>query len=139
MRKILLILAVLALSLNACGRKEPPQPMVNDTPPVLTKVSHVVSGNIVKIEVESRGGSNGIGFQIDRTEIDPYCNCPGFWRRYHEERPFAGNFGKPLSQVITLKDLSKEYLFRVRAIDSLGRFSDWSKVIRVHAEAELFN
>lgn len=138
MRKILLILAIAAIALTGCGRKEPPQPVVNDTPPTLTKVTHVVSGNILKIEVESSGGSNGIGFQIDRTEIDPYCNCPGFWRRFHEERPFAGNFGKPLSQVITLKDPDKEYVFRVRAIDALGRFSDWSKIIRARADAELF-
>lgn len=138
MRKVLLILAIAALALTGCGRKEPPQPIANDTPPVLTKVSHEISGNILKIEVEISGGSNGIGFQIDRTEIDPYCNCPGFWRRYHEATPFAGNFGKPLSQVITLKDLSKEYLFRVRAIDALGRFSDWSEIIRARADAELF-
>jgi hypothetical protein len=138
MRHLFIIFAIAVLAISGCGRKEPPQPVVNDAVPTLTKVTHVVSGNILKITVEISGGSHAIGFQIDRTEIDPYCNCPGFWRRYHEETPLAENFGKPLSQVITLKDLSKEYAFRVRAIDALGRFSDWSKTIRARAEAELF-
>jgi len=138
MRKVLLILAIAALTLSGCGRKEPPQPVASDAPPAIVKVSHTLEGNIVRITIESSGGSGGIGFQMDRAEIDPYCNCPGFWRRYHEQTPRAENFGNPLSQLVTLKSLEKEYAFRVRAIDALGRFSEWSKVIRVRAEAELF-
>jgi len=138
MRNLLLIITVTLLVLTGCGRKEPPQPVMSDAMPTLTQVNHVVSGNVVNIEVEISGGSHGIGFQIDRAEIDPYCNCPGFWRRYQEQTPRAENFGKPLSQVINLKDPNKEFAFRVRAIDALGRFSDWSKIIRVRVDAELF-
>ena len=138
MRKVLLILAIAALVLSGCGRKEPPQPVTSNAPPAIVKVSHELEGNIVRITIESSGGSDGIGFQMDRAEIDPYCNCPSFWRRYYEQTPRAENFGNPLSQLVTLKDLEKEYAFRVRAIDALGRFSEWSKVIRVRAEAEKF-
>jgi hypothetical protein len=139
MRKFLLLIAIMALVLTGCGRKEAPQPIINDAPPVIAKISHEVVGNSLKIELSLEGGSHGIGYQIDRTEIDPYCKCPGFWRRYHEATPKSENFGKSsLTQLIVLKGMDVEYAFRVRAIDALGRFSDWSQVIRARAEADLF-
>jgi hypothetical protein len=138
MRKVLFILAIAALVLSGCGRKEPPQPVTSNAPPAIVEISHIVEGNILRISMELSGGSDGIGFQVDQAEIDPYCNCPGFWRRYREKSPHPQNFDKPLSQLITLKSLEKEYAFRVRAIDALGRLSEWSKVIRVRAETGVF-
>ena len=139
MRNVLFVAVILSLALIGCGRKEAPQPIINDAPPSITKISHEVVGNSLKIELSLEGGSHGIGYQIDRTEIDPYCKCPGFWRRFHEATPKSENFGKSsLTQLIVLKGMDVEYAFRVRAIDALGRFSDWSEVIRVRAQAELF-
>jgi len=128
-----LIIAVLSvLILTGCGRKEMPQPVTSEEPPSIVSISHEVAGNSLKIELQLAGGSYGIGYQIDRAEIDPYCKCPGFWRRYLEEAPNPANFDKPrLSQLISIKSLDTEYAFRVRAIDALGRFSEWSQIIRV--------
>lgn len=135
MRKVLIILAIVALALAACGRKEPPQPMVNDAPPTLTKVTHTVSGNVLKIDLKVVGGSYGIGIQIDRAEIDPHCNCPGFWRRFSEISPKAKHYEAPsLTKFINLRGGDIEYAFRIRAIDALGRFGEWSKVIRARAD-----
>ncbi len=137
MRKMIVVLAVLGLTLSACGRKEPPQPVADAAPPGIAEISHVIVGNSLKIDLKLVGGSYGIGYQIDRAEIDPYCKCPGFWRRYHEELPSPENMNKTeLTQLITLKNPDIEYAFRVRAIDALGRFSEWSRTIR--AQAELF-
>jgi len=137
MRKSLLILAMLAITATGCGRKEAPQPVVNEAPPAIAEISHELNGNGLQIKMKLTGGSHGIGYQIDRAEIDPYCKCPGFWRRYYEELPDPRNFNKPhLSQLIILKT-DREYAFRIRAIDALGRFSEWSKIIRVRAEEKV--
>jgi len=135
MRKTLFILAVALLTLTGCGRKEPPQPIVSDAPPSITAISHSVSGNTLKIDLQVAGGSYGIGIQIDRAEVDPHCNCPKFWRRFSEIAPKAKYYDAPeLSKFINLRGGELEYAFRVRAIDSLGRFSPWSKVIRARAD-----
>jgi len=137
MRKVLFILAIASLVLSGCGRKEPPQPVVNDSPPKITEISHLISGNSLRIDLKLEGGSYGIGFQIDRAEIDPHCNCPSFWRRYAEAAPKAKNYESPgLSKLINLRDGDVEYAFRVRAIDALGRFSEWSKIIRARSQLE---
>ena len=137
MHKVLLIIAVTALLFSGCGRKEPPQPIVNDAPPSVTIISHSVSGNTLKVDMKLAGGSYGIGIQIDRAEIDPHCNCPGFWRRYVESSPKAKNYDKPsLSKFINLRGGELEYAFRIRAIDALGRFSEWSKTIRARSQLE---
>lgn len=139
MKKYLTIVAVLALVLTGCGRKEVPQPVTHKAPPVITAISHEVGGNSLKIKLKMSGGSYGIGYQIDRAEIDPYCKCPGFWRRYLEKSPDPKNFNKgQFSQLIILTSPDMEYAFRVRAIDALGRFSEWSRIIRVKADPSAF-
>ncbi len=137
MRKVLLILAVSALLFSGCGRKEPPQPIVNDAPPSITEISHSISGNTLQVDLKLAGGSYGIGIQIDRAEIDPHCDCPGFWRRYAESSPKAKNFDKPvLTKFINLRGGELEYAFRIRAIDVLGRFGEWSETIRARSQLE---
>jgi len=135
MRKFLLLFVITAFLLAGCGRKEPPQPMAESAPPVLISVEHIIAGNSLQLDIKMSGGANGIGYQIDRAEIDPHCNCPGIWRRHHEELPQAKNFKRPsISQLVNLKSSKIEYVFRVRAVDSLGRFSEWSRTIRARAE-----
>jgi hypothetical protein len=48
--------------------------------------------------------------------------------------PNPKNFDKPsISQMLNLRGGDIEYVFRVRAVDALGRFSEWSKPIRARA------
>jgi len=130
---------ILALALGGCGRKEAPQPIAEEAPPVITAISHTMAGNVLKIEMKISGGSYGLGYQIDRAEIDPYCKCPGFWRRYQEQQPTKENLDKEnFSELIPLRAPDVEFAFRVRAIDALGRFSEWSRVIRAKADPEAF-
>ena len=135
MRKFLLLFIMAAFVLAGCGRKEPPQPVADNAPPAIVSLKHVASGNSLRLEIEMSGGSGGIGYQVDRAEMDPYCKCPGTWRRHYEELPNPQNFDSPLVQVFNLRGGDIEYVFRVRAIDALGRFSEWSKPIRARAEA----
>jgi len=135
MRKFLLLFVMATFVLTGCGRKEPPQPMVGDAPPAIVSIEHLISGNSLKLDIEMSGGAGGIGYQIDRAEMDPYCKCPGIWRRHYEELPNPKNFDKSsISQLLNLRGGDIEYLFRVRAIDALGRFSEWSKPIRAKSE-----
>jgi len=135
MRKTLLLIAIAAIALSACGRKEPPQAIADGAPPTLVAVEHVVAGNSLKLDIKMSGGSRGIGYQIDRAEIDPHCNCPGIWRRHYEELPQAANFKRPsIPQLINLKSFKTGFAFRVRAVDALGRFSEWSPTIRARSE-----
>ncbi|MDT8375357.1 MAG: fibronectin type III domain-containing protein [Mariprofundaceae bacterium] len=134
MRKFLLFFVITAFVLAGCGRKEPPQPIADNAPPALVSVEHIITGNSLKLDMVLSGGSGGLGYQIDRAEMDPYCKCPGEWRRYYEEMPNPKNFDKPsLSKLINLRGGDMEYVFRVRAVDALGRFSEWSKPIRARA------
>lgn len=135
MRKFILLFIVAAFVLAGCGRKEPPQPVTDAPAPTITMFKQAVLGNALQLNVKIAGGNYGVGYQVDRSEIDPGCNCPSFWRRYHEEAPSAKNFNKELSMLIRLMADTK-YAFRVRAIDGAGRFSEWSKPF--FAESEKF-
>lgn len=139
LRNTLLMIAVTAFVLSGCGRKEAPRPVADTPPPAIAAISHEVIGKTLKIELQLSGGSQGIGYQIDRAEIDPYCKCPGFWRRFDEEAPREANLDKgSFSKLIVLKTPNTEYAFRVRAIDAIGRFSEWSRIFRVKADPSAF-
>lgn len=134
MRKFLLLFIMAAFVLAGCGRKEPPQPVADNAPPAIVSLEHFITENILHLDIKMSGGSGGIGYQIDRAEMDPYCKCPGIWRRHYEEMPNPKNFDKPsISQMLNLRGGDIEYVFRVRAVDALGRFSEWSKPIRARA------
>jgi len=134
MRKFLLLFIMASFVLAGCGRKGPPQPIAENAPPAIVSIEHLITGNILKLGIKMSGGSGGIGYQIDRAEMDPYCKCPGIWRRNYEELPHPKNFDKsPISHLINLRSGDIEYLYRVRATDALGRFSEWSKPIRARA------
>ncbi len=135
MRKFVLLFIVAAFVLAGCGRKEPPQPIAANAPPTIVSLKHTIIRNSLNLDIEMGGGSGGIGYQVDRAEMDPYCKCPGTWRRYYEEMPIPKNFDKSsMSQLINLRGGDIEYVFRVRAVDALGRFSEWSRPIRAKAD-----
>lgn len=133
MRKTILILAMLALVLGGCGRKEPPQAIADAPAPKFAMFKHSVESNALYLTMKITGGSYGVGYQVDRSEIDPSCKCPSFWRRFYEEVPSKKHFNKEISKLIGLKQ-NREYAFRVRAIDALGRFSEWTRPFLAKAE-----
>ena len=126
MRRLFIGLAVLLL-FAGCGRKEPPQAIASGVEPAIVTLKHEIIGNSLKITIVLTGGSGGVGYQVDRAEIDPYCKCPGLWRRYYERPPQTGQAGKPLHQLISLG--RKERAYRFRAVDGIGRLSKWEKTI----------
>lgn len=124
----------LAVFLTACGRKEAPQ-IVAGSPPEIAALTHEISGNSLKLDLRLAGGEEGVGYQIDRAEMDPFCKCPGMWRRYYELPPHSSHANKPLTRLINLRSSKQEYFFRIRAVDGLGRLGPWSKPIHARAEA----
>jgi hypothetical protein len=125
MRNLVLLIVVAAFVLVGCGRKEPPQVMADAPAPKIVSFKHSVESNALYLTMKISGGAYGVGYQVDRSEIDPSCKCPSFWRRHYEEVPTKKNLGNELSKVIWLRQ-EKEFAFRVRAIDALGRFTEWT-------------
>ncbi|MDX8388988.1 MAG: hypothetical protein R8M38_00720 [Mariprofundaceae bacterium] len=139
MHKQLLILIILAVSIAGCGRKEPPKIVsAHVDMPVLVALQHHVVGNMVKLTFSLTGGSHGIGYQIDQTKMDPICNCPGFWRRHFEEPPQAKNYTQNFVKLLPLSNPATVYLYRIRAVDALGRLGNWSEPIKVQGNAKAY-
>jgi len=136
MRTSLKLTLWLCIGLGAisCGRKEPPQVIGEGPPPAIAEMTHEIEGNILVLNLRLQGGADGIGYQVDRTEIDPYCKCPGFWRRFFDRPPAPELAGRLLQKNINLKTTVEEYVFRIRAVDGLGRLGPWSKPFRAQAE-----
>jgi len=129
MRNIMLL--VLGMLLMAgCGRKEPPQAIVEATPPEIASLKIINADPSKKLEIQLAGGAGGVGYQIERAEMDPYCKCPGVWRRYYEEPPLLRNNTRVLEKMIRLEKGGHTYVFRLRAIDDVGRLGSWSKNIQ---------
>jgi len=128
----LIVLAAILL-LTACGLKEAPQLVEDLGPPAITDFQYSLEGNGVRMTFRLAGGAGGIGYQIDRTEIDPFCDCPGFWRRFYEQPPLARQAGKLQQRTLGIP-FERSFAFRVRAIDGLGHLGPWGEVIRVRAE-----
>lgn len=128
------ILLCIAVVLMACGRKEAPQVVGEGPPPAVASLEHEIVGNTLVLTLRLAGGAEGVGYQIDRSEIDPHCNCPGFWRRYYELSPGPKFAGRPLKRIIDLRGGKREFAFRIRAIDGLGRLGPWSKPIRAKSQ-----
>ena len=125
----------IALALAGCGRKEPPVPMAESAPPVIVSLTHDVHVNVLEIEVVlSGGGAGGVGYQVDRAPIDPYCKCPGFWRRYRTVRAQPSLVGTKTKVLLDLRGGSIAYAFRIRAVDAIGRLGPWSKIIRARSQ-----
>ena len=129
MHKFLLFVVVLLMAAG-CGRKEPPQVMVDAGPPEIATLNVIDADPSNKIEIELVGGKGGVGYQIDRAEMDPYCKCPAMWQRYYEEPPQVINNTRKLQKMIRLEVGGHDYVYRFRAIDALGRLGAWSKSIQ---------
>ena len=133
-RRSVWLCLVLALLLNGCGRKEMPQVLSGTSvTPQISDLSHDVVGNVLRLEFVLKGNAQGVGYQIDRTQMDPYCNCPGFWRRFFEQPALAKQVNEKAKRIINLKTDAVEFVFRIRAIDATGSFGPWSKLIHARA------
>ncbi len=120
------------LMLAACGHKAPPQP-ADASPPRIVGLKHEVTGPALKLEFVLQGDPAGVGYQIDRAEIDPICNCPTMWQRYFEQPPYPNQVGERQTRLLNLRTLDRTYLFRIRAFDAHGRLGAWSETIRAQA------
>ncbi|MFQ5345832.1 MAG: hypothetical protein ACE5DZ_07730 [Mariprofundus sp.] len=129
LQKRIWLVVMLVLVVAGCGRKEAPQP-AGEIKPQIVDLKYAVNGSVLRLDFELQGDERGVGFQIDRTRIDPYCQCPGFWRRYLDVPPRRNMANKPAYKIITLKNDTVDYLFRIRAIDAAGNLGPWSKMIR---------
>lgn len=126
---------IILLALTGCGRKEPPVPMAETAPPRIVSIKHDIHLNVLEVDMLlDSGDPNGVGYQIDRAPIDPYCNCVGFWRRYRSEQPRASWLGAKVKVMLNLGGGTYTYAFRIRAVDALGRLGSWSKVIRARSQ-----
>jgi len=124
------MLLILSFGLAACGRKETPVPVVpENAKPQIQNLESEIAGNILKLSFTLTGNPAGMGYQIDRTQIDPYCKCPGFWRRYYDQQPLSHLANDNTAKNLNLKTDKIEYLFRIRAVDQNGSFGPWSRAI----------
>ena len=128
------LLLVTVLLISGCGRKEAPQ-IHGDAgeKPQIVGLQYEVVGNVLQLSFTLVGDANGVGYQIDRTQMDPYCQCLGRWRRYYERPPFAEQVGKSLTKPINLKTDKVEFIYRIRAVDTFGNLGSWSKAIHARA------
>jgi hypothetical protein len=138
MRSWIWILLATLLVLGGCGRKEAPQIVHDSQPPQLVDLQHELNGMVMKLDFELAGSPEGVGYQVDRAEIDPYCKCPGLWRRYLEQLPIPKNIGVPITKVLKLRSAKVEFAFRIRAVDAAGQLGPWSKLMRVTG-VDLYN
>ena len=138
MQRGIWVVLVLALALSGCGRKEAPQAVMEGAKPALTDLRHEVNGNILELYFSLQGSPEGVGYQIDRAEIDPYCDCPGMWRRYLAQEPMPKQVDKPHTRFINLKTTKRTFAFRIRAVDAAGNLGPWSPIIRARG-VDLFD
>lgn len=140
MRKWLIPAAVIgmALTLAGCGRKEPPMPVASTAPPAIASMTHAIHLNVLEVDmVLTAGDPGGVGYQVDRAPIDPYCDCVGFWRRYREEQARPDRVGAKTKLILNLQSGKLEYAFRIRATDASGRLGPWSKIIRARSQLKI--
>ncbi len=133
MRKTLILFMMTGVLLGACGRKEMPQ-VDTGKPPHIEALKHDMAGNSLRLTFALLGGSGPVGYQIDRAEIDPHCNCPAFWQRFLDQPAIRGQKGKVLSRTLNLRTYKRAFAFRIRAVDSFGNIGVWSKPILARAE-----
>ncbi|MDQ6979904.1 MAG: hypothetical protein Q9M46_00340 [Ghiorsea sp.] len=129
------LLAVL-LVLAGCGLKTNLVVYDDSAPmPQIANLSYQVHGDKLELALDIAGGSGTVLYQIDRTEVEPDCQCIGHWLRYYEST--ADTQRKGLVHHIKLRQSNVVYAFRLRVKDSLGRVSGWSQVLKASAEKKL--
>lgn len=130
MRKFLLLLLTLLLMVG-CGRKEPPQVIVDADMPEIALLKETDAYPSKKLEIQLAGGAGGVGYQMERAEMDPYCKCPSVWRRYYEEPPLERNNTQVLQKMIRMQVGGNDFAYRLRAIDAAGRLGVWQRLTTV--------
>lgn len=138
MQRGIWILLAAALVVSGCGRKEAPQIISEGAKPELTNFRYEQTGNVLQLYFVLKGDPAGVGYQIDRAEIDPICKCPGIWRRYLEQAPMAKNMGEEITRLINLKTTKREFAYRIRAFDDAGNLGAWSQPVQARA-IDLYN
>jgi len=133
MRNLLLGGLITLMVLGGCGRKEMPQPDTSEPLRIVDlKWSKEVS--ILHIAFTIQGGSDAVGYQVDRAELDSVCDCMTPWRRHQEQATLATQKGVELVRNFKLLSHEREFAFRIRAVDSAGNLSPWSAPMRVRAD-----
>jgi len=95
--------------------------------PIISNISFQQQHDKISFKLDVQGGSGAVSYHIDRAIIASDCKCIGHWLRYYESS--ASNKRLALQRHIKLRPKTM-YAFRLRAVDSLGRKSAWSKVIK---------
>jgi len=127
MRNFLVLLVTLFVMVG-CGRKEPPQAIVDAGAPEIVSLKVTDAETSKKLDIQLAGGAGGVGYQIDRAEMDPYCKCPTLWIRYYEEPPLERNHSRVLEKMLRLELADHNYVYRLRAIDAAGRLGAWQRL-----------
>lgn len=133
MRKLVLGGVIVLLALGGCGKKEFPQPDTSK-PLQLIDLKATKEVNVLHLHFTIVGGYGNVGYQIDRAEVDPTCSCLTDWQRFFEQPPLPGQKGTIVERNLNLLDPSRTFAFRIRAVDSVGSLSPWSKPIRARAD-----
>ncbi|MDQ6994954.1 MAG: hypothetical protein Q9M18_05105 [Mariprofundaceae bacterium] len=129
MRKLCFIVLA-AWLMTGCGRKEPPQAWVDKGEPRIAHLKLINAGPSKKLKLQLADGEGGVGYQLERSEIDPYCQCPSTWHPFTEVPPSRSYEGKTLERVLRFEIGGHYFLYRVRAIDALGRLGQWSETFQ---------
>jgi len=125
---------IVGLLVVGCGRKEAPQLLIEQTPPPsIVSMTYMQTYSSIKVSMRLAGGGGLLGYQIDLAQIDPICHCPTAWRRDYELQPRKEMDQHEVIRLITLHRAGVEFLYRIRAVDALGRLGKWSETI--HAKA----
>jgi len=133
MRNLFLVGMIALVALGACGRKEPPQPDANKALRIVG-LEQEKAVSVLHLTFAILGGSGHVGYQIDRAEVDPICNCMTHWQRTFEQEPLPRQKGKVLTRNLKLLSHNRAFAFRIRAFDSLGNLSPWIETMRARAD-----
>ncbi len=132
MIRTVLLSGIIALLLMGCGRKEPPQPLTESSPPPrIVSLEQEQNYNSLKLTMRLAGAGGVLGYQVDRARTDPICHCRTPWRRDYEFQPRPGMDQERVTRLIGVRTPNVEFFYRVRAVDALGRLGPWSDPIRI--------
>ena len=124
------------LILAGCGLKTGLVVYDDSAPmPQIANLSYQVHGDKLDLQLDIAGGSGTVFYQIDRTELEPNCQCIGNWLRYYESS--ANTQRQGLVRHIKLRKSNVVYAFRLRVKDNLGRVSGWSQILKVSAQKKV--
>ena len=124
------------LVLAGCGLKTNLVVYDDSAPmPQIANLSYQVHDDKLDLQLDITGGSGTVFYQIDRTEVEPNCQCIGNWLRYYESS--ASTQRKGLVRHIKLRKSNVVYAFRLRVKDQLGRVSGWSQILKVSVQGNV--